>query len=175
VIRANCQIKLLFCSAGICILPWTSTGAQTSELNASAWRIILPGSHSLSQNTTAEELTEPSVLDGVYTKIQAERGRRSYLKECSNCHSQNLRGGETGLPLLGRSFRAAWSDKTLGDLFENIRTTMPEESPGRLSDKIYINILAYILESNRFPPGPTALEANLTHLNEIRLDNNLAQ
>mgnify|MGYP001231302473 CR=1 FL=1 len=175
MIRVNSKIKLLLCSTGICILTLTPTGVQTSELNEKVWGMILHEARRLHQNTRMDERTKPSVLDGVYTKIQAERGRRSYLKECSSCHSKDLRGGETGLPLLGRSFRAAWSDKTLGDLFENIRTTMPEESPGRLSDKIYINILSYILESNRFPPGPEALEADLVQLNEIRLDDHLAQ
>ncbi len=111
-----------------------------------------------------------SVSDGVYTEAQAKRGRRAYLQECASCHAEDLRGGETALPLIGRSFRAAWADGTLGDLFETIRTTMPEETPGGLSDQVYVRVLAYLLESNRFPPGAEPLAADLEGLDEIGLE-----
>ena len=36
-------------------------------------------------------------------------------------------------PLVGGAFTSNWNDLTVGDLFERIRTTMPLDTPGRLS------------------------------------------
>jgi len=111
-----------------------------------------------------------SVWDGVYSKEQARRGQTVYGQECAKCHSENLAGGEASPPLVGAEFLSRWNGKTAGDLYENIRTTMPREDPASLSTRQYADLLAYILSANEFPPGDKELDRDAAVLNEIRIE-----
>ncbi len=57
------------------------------------------------------------------------------------------------MDLTGPAFRARWDGKTLGERFERIRDTMPLGNGNSLGDKTYMDILAFILQANEFPPG----------------------
>src|SRR6266478_1833947 len=74
-----------------------------------------------------------SVWDGVYTEEQAQRGQPLYRESCASCHGDTLKGAAEAPPLSGGPFMANWNGLTLGDLFERIRRTMPQDKPGRLS------------------------------------------
>jgi mono/diheme cytochrome c family protein len=111
-----------------------------------------------------------SVWDGVYTKEQAGRGRSVYGEECMKCHGENLMGGEAGSALAGDEFLPKWNGKTVGDLFRNIRQTMPSDDPGNLSTRQYSDVVAYILNANGFPVGQKDLERDMVPLNEIRIE-----
>jgi mono/diheme cytochrome c family protein len=97
-----------------------------------------------------------TVLDGVYTEAQAERGHVAYEDYCSGrCHGSDLNGGNPP-PLHTAMFLDVWREDYLATLFDFISTRMPkgdrfEESWLREQD--YIDILAYILTFNKFPPG----------------------
>ncbi len=108
-----------------------------------------------------------SVWDGIYTEEQARRGRRAYQRECTECHGEDMRGGEAAPGLMGREFVTFWSDTSVGELFELTRETMPEESPGELSDQTYADILAYVLQANKFPAGEDNLEPDVERLLRI--------
>ena len=108
-----------------------------------------------------------SVWEGIYTEEQARRGRRAFRRECTECHGEDLRGGEAAPGLMGREFVSFWSDTSVGELFELTRETMPEESPGELSDQIYADILAYLLQANKFPAGDGQLEPAVERLLRI--------
>ena len=110
-----------------------------------------------------------SVWDGVYTEAQAQRGRRLYLKECTECHGEKLRGGETAPGLVGKELVSFWSEASVGALFESIRETMPEENPGGLSDQAYADILAYLFQANKFPVGEEELDENVERLWRISI------
>jgi mono/diheme cytochrome c family protein len=101
--------------------------------------------------TTAGETT---VRDRVYTDDQAKSGRSGYDAKCSSCHD----GGTMGPELWGAPFLEAWDNKTVSDFFNRIQTTMPEDSPGTLSDKEVLDIVAYVLKTNGFPPGEQPIE-----------------
>ena len=111
-----------------------------------------------------------SVWDGVYTEEQAKRGDEVYKKECAACHGAELTGGESAPPLTGGAFQANWNGLTLGDLFERIRRTMPQDKPARVNRQQKSDILAYLLSCNGFPVGKTELPHQTEFLNEIRLD-----
>jgi quinoprotein glucose dehydrogenase len=111
-----------------------------------------------------------SVWDGVYTKEQAGRGKAVYGQECSKCHSENLAGGESSPPLAGAEFLSHWNGKTAGDLYENIRKTMPTDDAGNLSTRQYADLVAYLFSANEFPPGDKELDRDLAALNEIRIE-----
>ena len=96
----------------------------------------------------------PSIWRGVFTASQAQRGSEAYQASCSTCHGSDLRAtnGEA-VDLAGPPFRASWNGKTLQERFEKIRDTMPLGSENTLGDKTYMDILAFILQFNGFPPG----------------------
>ena len=114
--------------------------------------------------------TTRTVWDGVYTEDQAKRGEGFYGKECASCHGGELTGGESAPPLAGDSFFANWNGLTLGDLFERIRISMPQNAPGSLSRQQNVDILAFILKVNQFPAGKTELDRQTEILKQIKFD-----
>ena len=106
---------------------------------------------------------ERSQWDGVYTTDQAARGGELYAQYCATCHGADLGGGEMAPSLAGGEFNASWNDLSLNELFERIRKTMPQNSPGSLNRQQNADIVAFILSKGQFPTGtdelPTATEA----------------
>ncbi len=117
----------------------------------------------------AQEATR-SVWDGVYTEEQAGRGKPLYNQHCASCHADTLMGGEMSPPLVGGDFLSNWDGLTLGDLFERIRTTMPQNKAGKLTREVNADITAYILSVNKFPAGKTELPHATEFLKEIRIE-----
>ncbi len=102
----------------------------------------------------AQDASTPSIWSGVFTAAQARRGDDAYQASCSGCHGSNLRATDAeAVDLTGPAFRAKWNGKTLEERFETIRDTMPLGNANSLGDKTYMDILAFILQSNDFPPG----------------------
>jgi S-disulfanyl-L-cysteine oxidoreductase SoxD len=96
--------------------------------------------------------------DGVYTAEQSKRGAALYQTQCAACHGDALQGGGEAPALVGDTFSATWEGLSLADLFERIRTTMPQNAPASLSRPQYADILAFVLETGKFPAGTTALD-----------------
>ena len=111
-----------------------------------------------------------SVWDGVYTEEQARRGETIYRKECASCHGDTLVGGGGASPLTGGIFLSNWNGLTLGDLFDRIRKTMPQGTPGKLTKQQGTDSLAYLLSFNKFPAGKTELPRQTEFLKEIRFE-----
>jgi mono/diheme cytochrome c family protein len=113
---------------------------------------------------------QKSVWDGVYTEAQAKRGKEVYDRECASCHGDTLSGGEEAPPLAGDAFLANWNGSSVGDLFERIRRTMPQDNPGRLTRQQDADMLAHIFSVNRFPAGKAELDTQTETLKQIRLE-----
>ena len=60
----------------------------------------------------------------------------------------------------GAAFVGGWGTRTTRDLFGLIQTTMPTDRPGALPDDTYVNIVAFILQSNGRTPGTQPLTAD---------------
>jgi hypothetical protein len=58
-------------------------------------------------------------------------------------------------------------ESTLHLFFEKTKTTMPRGAPGTLSDKVYVDIVSYVLKVNEFPAG--AQELRVDDLPKIRV------
>jgi len=102
----------------------------------------------------AQVASGPSILSGVFTAAQAKRGNDAYQASCSGCHGGDLRATDAeAVDLTGPAFRVKWTGKTLEERFETIRDTMPLGNANTLGDKTYMDILAFILQFNDFPPG----------------------
>jgi quinoprotein glucose dehydrogenase len=78
-------------------------------------------------------------------------GETLYRRHCAACHGAQRTGGEAGPALIGSAFRARWLDAPGADLGETIRTTMPPQAAGRLSDTEYAAILAFLSDENGHP------------------------
>jgi len=124
----------------------------------------------IAQSVLSAEATTRSVWDGVYTAEQSKRGQALYAKTCASCHAADLSGGESAPPLAGGDFLSNWSGLTAGELFERIRITMPPDKPGKLGREVNADILAYVLEMNRFPPGPAELPRGTELLKQIKIE-----
>jgi len=116
--------------------------------------------------------TSRSIWDGIYTDEQAKRGRPLYDQHCASCHGASLEGGESAPALAGGEFLSGWDGLTVGDLFERIRTTMPQSKPRSLSREVNADILAFIFSANQLPTGKTELPNATEVLKEIRIQAN---
>jgi S-disulfanyl-L-cysteine oxidoreductase SoxD len=110
-----------------------------------------------------------SVWEGVYTTEQAKQGQAIYKDNCSACHGDSL-DGQDAPALSGTEFLSNWNGLTVGDLFERIRTTMPQNKAGSLSREQNAAIVAYIFSACRFPAGKSALPQETEVLKKIRID-----
>ena len=109
-----------------------------------------------------------SQWDGVYTEDQAKRGEGLYSQYCASCHGPDLAGGEMAPGLTGGEFSSNWNDLSLGDLFERMRVSMPQNSPGSLSRQQNADILAFVLFKSNFPAGQAELPTQTEMLNTIK-------
>ena len=83
-----------------------------------------------------------------------------------------LSAGALGLPEpeeTGESFIANWRGRSVGELFAYTRDFMPPGAGGSLSDAEYLQVTAYLLQANDYPPG-NALDADEALLRAIGID-----
>ena len=120
--------------------------------------------------TTVEAQAGRSATGGVYTQEQAERGQMTYSENCSFCHGDDLTGSDVIPGLVGDAFVKAWTDQTLGALYDKINATMPATAPGSLTPQQTVDTLAYMLSMSKYPTGTTELGAEPDELKQISLD-----
>ena len=113
--------------------------------------------------------TSASARDGVFSKEQVERGRTAYNAQCARCHGETLGGGENSPALVDDVFFRIWDGKSVGELVEYTRKTMPSDGPGTVSRKRCIDIAAYLLSANGFPAGDREFPTELDALNQITI------
>ena len=121
--------------------------------------VIGLGAGSLSSSGVVTAAQEPAA-EGAFTADQAAAGWAAYARTCSECHGADLRGSSHGPELTGAIFMDAWGARTTRELLEYLSTDMPPGLGGSLSDEAYLNIVAYLLESNGRAAGPRALAAD---------------
>ncbi|MEN9817486.1 MAG: hypothetical protein RLZ32_1366 [Gemmatimonadota bacterium] len=97
----------------------------------------------------------------LYSAEQAERGKAVFEKSCQECHELE--------EFTGNDFRGQWDTRAVWELYEQIRTTMPDGNPGTLSREEYADVLAHLLAGNGLPAGPSALVADSAALSAVRL------
>jgi mono/diheme cytochrome c family protein len=127
--------------------------------------IALAGMAALSAQETTRKASE-----GVYTKDQSDAGRSAYGAKCASCHGDSLGGGDVPPALVGGSFMSAWGGQSIFGLFDRIRTGMPPDKAGSLSRVETAQITAFILSSNGYAEGKTALPGQDELLKTILLD-----
>jgi mono/diheme cytochrome c family protein len=109
-----------------------------------------------------------TVKDGVYTADQAKRGDATFHMRCSVCHGEMLEG-LAGPPLTGDTFLGPRNNQPVADLFDKIHNTMPADAPGTLEPPQVSDLVAFILQSNKFSPGRAELGTADAALKQIAL------
>jgi mono/diheme cytochrome c family protein len=106
--------------------------------------------------------------DRVYSDAQAVRGSALYREKCATCHGAALEG-RSAPPLTGSAFLAVWGPQPLSDLANKIRNTMPANNAGKLKPSEAMDLVAYILQTGKFPSGQKELAPDDATLNSIAL------
>jgi mono/diheme cytochrome c family protein len=103
--------------------------------NGSALVLLAFATPSSGQNGGA--VPQRTTLDGVFSAAQVQRGTAVFSATCSQCHTH----------------RRNWQGRTFYDVFDQIRSTMPNDNPGGLARRDYIDVLSWILAENGYPAG----------------------
>ena len=83
-------------------------------------------------------LTLISMASAFGQVANVERGRVTFTAECSRCHVPTE---------MDARLKAKWIGRSGQELFEQVRSTMPAETPGSLSNQQYYDLTAFILDS----------------------------
>lgn len=105
----------------------------------------------------ARAVRQRSTRDRVYSDSQAERGKQIYVNICLQCHEERMWGGN-------------WTGRTVADAFDTIKTFMPDNDPGSLTEEQVRDVLAYILQTNKLPSGSDDLPDSYEGLKGIRME-----
>jgi hypothetical protein len=85
----------------------------------------------------------------LFSSARLDEGRRLYTdQQCALCHGETLRGSPGAPPLADAGFRQAWQGRSLGELFDCLKSTMPPGRGGALPDADYVRLLGVILDAN---------------------------
>jgi mono/diheme cytochrome c family protein len=107
----------------------------------------------------AQNPPKRTTKDGVYTKTQADTGKVAFDKFCANCHGFAPSPKSTLSPdLAGDAFLTKWSGKTVRDLATLILTTMPNDGSAVLTEEQTADVVAYVLQQNKYPVGGQPLK-----------------
>ncbi|MEO6724991.1 MAG: PQQ-binding-like beta-propeller repeat protein, partial [Blastocatellia bacterium] len=106
---------------------------------------------------------------GVFTNAQVARGQVAYEKRCASCHGLQLDNG-TAAALIGGKFMAKWAGKPVDDLYYITKTQMPYGAGGTLTDKEYIDAVAFVLKANGYAAGAQELKADPAVLKQIKIE-----
>ena len=96
-----------------------------------------------------------------FTEEQAGRGAEVFSSVCVECHARK--------DFSDVEFRGKWRGRTAFDLFDRLRTTMPESNPGSLGRASYLDVVAYIAKLNGLAAGTVALPDDEAALKKLVL------
>ena len=85
-----------------------------------------------------------------------------FAKVCVECHEP--------ADYTGPKFREKWNGLPMLDLYEQIRTKMPDDNPGSLTRDQYAEALAYILKQNGVPAGPSKIAPDSVAMSAVKLN-----
>jgi mono/diheme cytochrome c family protein len=110
-----------------------------------------------------------SAGSGWYSETQAARGEATYASRCASCHGDGGGPGTKASRLTGETFTNAWKSRTVYDLYDVIRRTMPPPPDPRLDEAATRDVVAYLLKVNGFAAGTSDLPGNEEALRKMGL------
>ena len=136
-------------------LPRANPAVRAVRLVA-AWLIAAGG---LVGAPNVAAAAQPPPGDGGFTAEQAAAGWTEYTRQCGECHGEGLDGAEAPA-LRGVDFLNGWAGRTTDELFAYVRDEMPPGLGGSLGNRVYLELVAYILDANGARPGDASLTAD---------------
>ena len=149
---------------------------------ATACALTIGAAWALAQTPAAPAAKPIKMRPGVgyYTVAQAARGKVKFEKECSDCHAAEP--GKTPRVAAGGNLTSGF--RAIAEKRHNNRPLYPsvyyyyrrvlEGEPGDDVDRVApgdkLDIVAYLLQQNGFPPGPKELVADLAAMKGMYLD-----
>ena len=109
----------------------------------------------------AAPAAEAPVGNAFYTTRQATRGDGLFRDNCVSCHASS--------EFRGSSFERRWRNRAVGDIYEFVLYSMPDDNPGGLPEQTYADIIAYMLQLNDFPAGDSELPTSMDSLMEMTM------
>ena len=109
-----------------------------------------------------EAAVAPAADAGIFTAGQAERGSEVYADVCLDCH--------TRVEFTESTFLFAWEGASVARLLSYVMESMPDDAPGSLPERSYLDVTAYILQLNGWDAGPVELENDLEALREVTFE-----
>jgi mono/diheme cytochrome c family protein len=107
-------------------------------------------------------VAEKSASAGAFTDAQVKRGDEAYQSYCVACHSAKQYTGD--------AFRTKWLLRSAFEIFDLIRSRMPDDNPGSLARNEYADIVAYLLSLNGYPAGAEELPSDDEPLKHVKID-----
>jgi mono/diheme cytochrome c family protein len=132
------------------------------------WLAVVVCAATASSTSRVHAQQSRSARDGVYTDVQAKRGEAISRMGCVACHGPALTG-DIAPPLAGQDFLSVWGKQPLSNLFDKVNNTMPADALGTLTRPQVADLIAYILQANRFPAGSAELASDEAVLRQISL------
>ncbi|MDA1080701.1 MAG: cytochrome c [Gemmatimonadetes bacterium] len=103
-----------------------------------------------------------TTLSGVYSARQATRGEAVFRSSCLECHVPT--------DYTDDAFASRFVGGTAYDMYEQIRSSMPQENPGSLTNAQYTDLVAYLFQLNRLPTRAIDMPAVVDSLKAIKVE-----
>lgn len=144
-----------------------TTSSRLSRLAIGAVLVLGLGYRMAASQTRIPHNPTRVVWAGVYTEVQAARGKVAYTQFCSRCHREDLSGGEAGPRLKGSAFFDRWHDLEVLDLFAMIQGGMPHDKVVFVPAPSVRDIVGFLLKENGVPAGGKELSSDIEELADI--------
>ena len=136
---------------------WRGPNVAAAAVRAAAAGLIAAGVATGGPGVVVLSAQAPAA-DGGFTAEQAAAGWTDYVRQCGECHGEGLDGAEAPA-LRGVDFLNGWAGRTTDELFAYVRDEMPPGLGGSLGNRVYLNLVAYILDANGARPGDAPMTA----------------
>ncbi len=137
-----------------------SSARRTLLLMLLSAKLVL-NSSMLEAQLPASRVEASAVAAVTFSDEQADRGDQVFSRVCAQCHTRK--------DMASPDFRLKWNGQTAYDLFDLVRTTMPDSAPGSLSQDSYANVTAYLMKLNGMRAGSASMPMD-SLLKRIKLD-----
>lgn len=122
-----------------------------------AGALSAPGAAAQEAGNPAE--TAAALARLTFTSTEARRGEAIYGASCARCHGAKLDGMD-GPPLTGATFEQRYAGKSAAEFLVRLRTTMPADAPGSLSQQQYLGLVAFLAQAHGAEPGDDKMPAD---------------
>ena len=165
---------------GVTLVFSITTSVAQQDMPATAWNDKTGVPAADQGGMILAELAAPagakvSVWSGVYTAAQDKRGGEIHEGICASCHGARLNGaGQPDMPpspaIARAGFLHKWAGQTVAALFVYVRTKMPPDNPGTLTDQETIDAVAHMFAVSNIPPGDKELPPDPKALADIVIE-----